>query len=120
MTQAITKMEETPSRPITPSSLVVQISALRSQRNIKTRGLTQAAHDPEVEKMAKIAVILQAICADIEGVKGKRAENEILMPKAYIVIPTQLKIHPGVLNCQNWFGQNVKSERLRIRSASWI
>lgn len=84
MTQAITKMEETPSRPITPSSLVVQISALRSQRNIKTRGLTQAAHDPEVEKMAKIAVILQAICADIEGVKdssGRSQLSKLVRPK---------------------------------------
>ncbi|XP_011176622.2 histone-lysine N-methyltransferase ash1 [Zeugodacus cucurbitae] len=56
-------------RPSTPASLAAQISALRSPRSIKTRGLTHAVQDPEVEKMAKIAVILRDICSSLETLK---------------------------------------------------
>ncbi|EDW95308.2 histone-lysine N-methyltransferase ash1 [Drosophila yakuba] len=58
-------------RPSTPSSpsLAAQISALCSPRNIKTRGLTQAVHDPELEKMAKMAVVLRDICSALETLK---------------------------------------------------
>ncbi|EDV52382.2 histone-lysine N-methyltransferase ash1 [Drosophila erecta] len=58
-------------RPSTPSSpsLAAQISALCSPRNIKTRGLTQAVHDPELEKMAKMAVVLRDICSALESLK---------------------------------------------------
>ncbi|XP_033161603.1 histone-lysine N-methyltransferase ash1 [Drosophila mauritiana] len=58
-------------RPSTPSSpsLAAQISALCSPRNIKTRGLTQAVHDPELEKMAKMAVVLRDICSAMETLK---------------------------------------------------
>lgn len=60
-----------PRRPSTPS-LAVQISALRSPRNIKTRGLALAVKDPEIEKMAKLAVILREVCNVLQAVKGKK------------------------------------------------
>ncbi|SPP76607.1 blast:Histone-lysine N-methyltransferase ash1 [Drosophila guanche] len=66
------------SRPSTPSStclLATQISALCTQRNMKTRGLTQAVQDPELDKMAKMAVILRDICNAVEGLKM----SELLM-----------------------------------------
>ncbi|XP_016998103.2 histone-lysine N-methyltransferase ash1 [Drosophila takahashii] len=58
-------------RPSTPSStsLAAQISALCSPRNMKTRGLAQAVHDPELEKMAKMAVVLRDICSAVESLK---------------------------------------------------
>ncbi|XP_017072424.2 histone-lysine N-methyltransferase ash1 [Drosophila eugracilis] len=58
-------------RPSTPSStsLAAQISALCSPRNMKTRGLAQAVHDPELEKMAKMAVVLRDICSSLETLK---------------------------------------------------
>ncbi|XP_050336751.1 histone-lysine N-methyltransferase ash1 [Bactrocera neohumeralis] len=59
----------TSRRPSTPASLAAQISALRSPRSIKTRGLAHAVQDPEVEKMAKIAVILRDICTSLETLK---------------------------------------------------
>ncbi|XP_026848443.1 histone-lysine N-methyltransferase ash1 [Drosophila persimilis] len=66
------------SRPSTPSSnslLATQISALCTQRNMKTRGLTQAVQDPELDKMAKMAVILRDICNAVEALKM----SELLM-----------------------------------------
>ena len=57
-------------RPLTPSSIAAHISALRAPRNIKTRGLTQAEHDPEIEKMAKVAIVLREICESIVNCKG--------------------------------------------------
>lgn len=59
-------------RPSTPSStslLAAQISALCTPRNMKTRGLTQAVQDPELEKMAKMAVVLRDICTALESPK---------------------------------------------------
>ncbi|XP_016986221.2 histone-lysine N-methyltransferase ash1 [Drosophila rhopaloa] len=58
-------------RPSTPSStsLAAQISALCTPRNMKTRGLAQAVHDPELEKMAKMAVVLRDICSALETLK---------------------------------------------------
>ncbi|KAH8373440.1 hypothetical protein KR009_006870 [Drosophila setifemur] len=59
-------------RPSTPSStslLAAQISALCTPRNMKTRGLTQAVQDPELEKMAKMAVVLRDICSALETLK---------------------------------------------------
>ncbi|XP_068148570.1 LOW QUALITY PROTEIN: histone-lysine N-methyltransferase ash1 [Drosophila tropicalis] len=56
-------------RPSTPSSsslLAAQISALCTPRNIKTRGLAQAVQDPELEKMARMAVVLRDICQTLE------------------------------------------------------
>ncbi|KAH8242251.1 hypothetical protein KR026_012598 [Drosophila bipectinata] len=59
-------------RPSTPSStslLATQISALCTPRNMKTRGLAQAVQDPELEKMAKMAVVLRDICSTLESRK---------------------------------------------------
>lgn len=36
---------------------------------MKTRGLAQAVHDPELEKMAKMAVVLRDICSSLETLK---------------------------------------------------
>lgn len=58
-----------PSTPSSTSMLAAQISALCTQRNIKTRGLTQAVQDPELEKMAKMAVVLRDICSALESHK---------------------------------------------------
>nr|XP_014089278.2 histone-lysine N-methyltransferase ash1 [Bactrocera oleae] len=63
-------------RPSTPASLAAQISALRSPRSIKTRGLTHAVQDPEVEKMAKIAVILRDICTSLETLKDPTDQKQ--------------------------------------------
>ncbi|XP_011294066.2 histone-lysine N-methyltransferase ash1 [Musca domestica] len=57
-------------RPSTPASLAAQITALCTARNIKTRGLTLAVQDPELEKMAKMAKILRDICTSLEAVKN--------------------------------------------------
>ncbi|XP_020713257.1 histone-lysine N-methyltransferase ash1 isoform X1 [Ceratitis capitata] len=69
-------------RPSTPSSLAAQISALRSPRSIKTRGLTHAVQDPEVEKMAKIAVILREICQALEALKDPTDNKQTLVALA--------------------------------------
>ncbi|KAH8410780.1 hypothetical protein KR222_007582, partial [Zaprionus bogoriensis] len=58
-----------PSTPSSTSMLAAQISALCTQRNIKTRGLTQAVQDPELDKMARMAVVLRDICSALESVK---------------------------------------------------
>ncbi|EDV97564.1 GH14625 [Drosophila grimshawi] len=58
-----------PSTPSSSSMLAAQISALCTPRNMKTRGLTQAVQDPELEKMAKMAVVLRDICSTLESLK---------------------------------------------------
>ncbi|XP_055856799.1 histone-lysine N-methyltransferase ash1 isoform X2 [Episyrphus balteatus] len=67
-----------PRRPSTPSSIAVQISALRSPRSIQTRGLAQAVQDPEVEKMAKMAVVFRDICLALEEIKDDTDKPEII------------------------------------------
>ncbi|XP_061391640.1 histone-lysine N-methyltransferase ash1 [Musca vetustissima] len=57
-------------RPSTPASLAAQITALCTARNIKTRGLTLAVQDPELEKMAKMAKILRDICTNLEAIRS--------------------------------------------------
>lgn len=69
----------TQRRPSTPASLAAQISALCTARNIKTRGLTLAVQDPEVEKMAKMAKILRDICTNLELVKNPENEQQSLV-----------------------------------------
>lgn len=66
-------------RPSTPASLAAQISALRSPRNMKTRGLTMAVQDPELEKMAKMAVILRDICSALNSLKDPTDDKNSLM-----------------------------------------
>ncbi|XP_054733377.1 histone-lysine N-methyltransferase ash1 isoform X2 [Anastrepha obliqua] len=68
----------TSRRPSTPASLAAQISALRSPRSIKTRGLTHAVQDPEVGKMAKISVILRDICLSLEMLKDPNDKRQTL------------------------------------------
>lgn len=54
----------------TPTTLTAQISALRIPRNIRTRGLTIAEHDPTIEKTARIAGILREVCEELGNYKG--------------------------------------------------
>lgn len=52
-------------QPSTPSILTAQISALRLPRNIRTRGVTTAEHDPVIERTARIAGILRELCQEL-------------------------------------------------------
>lgn len=52
-------------------SLTAKISALRVPRNIRTRGVAIAEHDPVIEKTVRIAVILREICEELNSFKGK-------------------------------------------------
>lgn len=54
----------------TQVSLAAKISALRVPRNIRTRGVTNAEHDPVIEKTVRIAVILREICDELNNFKG--------------------------------------------------
>lgn len=54
----------------TPIVLTAQISALRIPRNIRTRGVTIAEHDPAIEKTARIAGILRELCQELSNFKG--------------------------------------------------
>lgn len=56
--------------PSTPTVLTAQISALRLPRNIRTRGVATAEHDPAIEKTARIAGILREICQELSNHKG--------------------------------------------------
>uniref|UniRef100_A0A1I8PIQ2 Histone-lysine N-methyltransferase n=1 Tax=Stomoxys calcitrans TaxID=35570 RepID=A0A1I8PIQ2_STOCA len=60
----------TQRRPSTPASLAAQITALCTARSIKTRGLTLAVQDPELDKMAKMAKVLRDICTSLEMAKN--------------------------------------------------
>jgi [histone H3]-lysine4 N-trimethyltransferase ASH1L len=60
-----------PAPSTSRTSLSAQIAALRVPRNIRTRGLASVAQDPEVEKTAKMAVVLREICAEIGSKKSK-------------------------------------------------
>lgn len=61
----------------TQVSLTAKISALRVPRNIRTRGVTNAEHDPVVEKTVRIAVILREICEEMNNFKGMQFFNSI-------------------------------------------
>ncbi|KAM7355050.1 histone-lysine N-methyltransferase ash1 isoform 1-T2 [Cochliomyia hominivorax] len=76
---SVTPAVITQRRPSTPASLAAQISALCTARNIKTRGLTLAVQDPEVEKMAKMAKILRDICTNMELTKNPENEQQTLV-----------------------------------------
>lgn len=56
--------------PAIPASLTAHISALRTPRNIRTRGVTIAEHDPEIEKTARIAGILRELCEELSNYRG--------------------------------------------------
>lgn len=55
--------------------LAAKISALRVPRNIRTRGVTIAEHDPVIEKTVRIAVILREICEELNNFKGMNHTN---------------------------------------------
>uniref|UniRef100_T1GD67 Histone-lysine N-methyltransferase n=1 Tax=Megaselia scalaris TaxID=36166 RepID=T1GD67_MEGSC len=72
----IIEQNKNDNRPMTPSTLAVQISAIRTPRNMKTRCLTQA--DPEVERMAKVAVSLKDICSSLEAIKDVKTDKPLI------------------------------------------
>ncbi|XP_037934418.1 histone-lysine N-methyltransferase ash1 isoform X2 [Teleopsis dalmanni] len=78
-TSSTSSVDVSNRRPSTPPSLAAQISALCSNRNIKTRGLSVAVQDPELEKMAKMAVILRDICAGLENIPDPQSETTMLI-----------------------------------------
>ena len=57
--------------PSVKNSINNQMSTLRAPRNTRTRGLAHAADDPELEKLAKVAVVLREICHELATMKGK-------------------------------------------------
>ncbi|XP_055636011.1 histone-lysine N-methyltransferase ash1 isoform X2 [Toxorhynchites rutilus septentrionalis] len=64
-------------------SLASQISALRCPRNIRTRGLAFVEDDPELEKIARIAVALKEICLEIASLKDEHSQlylNRLALP----------------------------------------
>ncbi|XP_037039664.1 histone-lysine N-methyltransferase ash1 [Bradysia coprophila] len=65
------RQKKVPVSTTAPATLTAQISALRAPRNIRTRGLTIAEHDPTIEKTARIAGILREICEEIGNYKDK-------------------------------------------------
>lgn len=73
----------TSRRSSTPPTLAQHISALCSQRNIKTRGLVMAVQDPELEKMAKMAIILRDICVFLETLKHETDNTMSLVQIAF-------------------------------------
>ncbi|XP_073843875.1 histone-lysine N-methyltransferase ash1 [Musca autumnalis] len=75
----------TQRRPSTPASLAAQITALCTARNIKTRGLTLAVQDPELEKMAKMAKVLRDICTNLEAIKYPECNEQQQQPPFALV-----------------------------------
>lgn len=60
-----------PNQSSLQTSLTAKISALRVPRNIRTRGVAIAEHDPVIEKTVRIAVILREMCEELNSFKGK-------------------------------------------------
>lgn len=52
------------------TSLTAKISALRVPRNIRTRGVAIAEHDPIVERTVRVAGVLREICEELNNFKG--------------------------------------------------
>lgn len=59
------------------TSLTAKISALRVPRNIRTRGVTIAEHDPVIEKTVRIAGILREICEELNTFKGLSLKKSV-------------------------------------------
>lgn len=56
------------------TTLTAKISALRVPRNIRTRGVAIAEHDPIVEKTVRVAGVLREICEELNNFKGNQHE----------------------------------------------
>ncbi|GAB0086330.1 Histone-lysine N-methyltransferase ash1 [Sergentomyia squamirostris] len=66
-----------------PVHLFTRITEVRSPRNIRTRGLTVGDHDPEIDKMAKMAVIFKDLCSEICNFKETGCQsiiNKLALP----------------------------------------
>lgn len=67
----------------TQQVLTAQISALRVPRNIRTRGVSIAEHDPKLEKTVRIAGVLREICEELGNFKdasGQCAISKLNLP----------------------------------------
>uniref|UniRef100_A0A336KMV7 CSON011870 protein n=1 Tax=Culicoides sonorensis TaxID=179676 RepID=A0A336KMV7_CULSO len=62
----------------TPSSLSVPMAAVRAPRNIRTRGLAIFEDNPELEKSARVAVVLRSVCDEIHAYKENDTENTLI------------------------------------------
>ncbi|XP_030370932.1 histone-lysine N-methyltransferase ash1 isoform X2 [Scaptodrosophila lebanonensis] len=91
-----TVSERRPSTPSSSVTLAAQISALCTPRNIKTRGLTHAVQDPEVEKMAKMAVLLRDICNALEALKMSELLSSVATSKKKKALKSVAKVGPRV------------------------
>ncbi|XP_055700247.1 histone-lysine N-methyltransferase ash1 isoform X2 [Phlebotomus papatasi] len=66
-----------------PITLLTRITELRVPRNIRTRGLTVGDHDPQIDRMAKMAAIFKDLCRDICSFKESGphpAINKLALP----------------------------------------
>ncbi|KAL1506251.1 hypothetical protein ABEB36_005647 [Hypothenemus hampei] len=61
--------------PTNNSAFMNQMNALQNPRNIKTRKITQAEDDPELNKAIKLATILKNILLEITTLKDDNEEN---------------------------------------------
>lgn len=67
----------TPAPNALQASLTAQISALRVPRNIRTRGVTIAEHNPVIEKTVRIAGVLREICEELSSHRDTAGQNAI-------------------------------------------
>lgn len=70
-------MAQTPTQNGNQISLTAQITALRIPRNIRTRGVTNAEHDPVIERTVRIAGILREICEELSNFRDTAGQNAI-------------------------------------------
>ncbi|XP_059621985.1 histone-lysine N-methyltransferase ash1 [Phlebotomus argentipes] len=78
------RLTQQPQAPVpSPVTLLTRITELRAPRNIRTRGLTVGDHDPQIDKMAKMAAIFKDLCRDICSFKESGphyAINKLALP----------------------------------------
>lgn len=70
-----TKLASSASQSNNQASLTAKISALRGPRNMRTRGVAQADHDPVLSKIVRIAGVLREICEELNSLKGLYSNN---------------------------------------------
>ncbi|XP_063695507.1 histone-lysine N-methyltransferase ash1 [Culicoides brevitarsis] len=81
-----------PTTPVSKSttSLSVPMAAVRAPRNIRTRGLAIFEDNPELEKSARVAVVLRSVCDDIHSFKENENDAQTLISK--ISLPNKKKL----------------------------
>lgn len=66
------------TKSVTSQSLSVPMAAVRAPRNMRTRGLAIFEDNPELEKSARVAVVLRSVCDEIHSYKKKEAESTLI------------------------------------------